>query len=137
VSDNPVLPAAQRGLASLAMALVVTQFFLAGAGAFGATSFDVHKTVGSVLVLVVLLGLLAAALARRHVAHAAIFLGVTVLQLVLGTVGADEPWVGAFHGLNALAVMGAGGTYAQKVWGRGVAQDARPARTTASRARSA
>ncbi len=127
MSDSPLLVAAQRGLASLSMALVVTQFFLAGAGAFGATSFDAHKTVGSVLVLVVLLGLLVAALARRHVAHAAIFLGVTVLQLVLGTVGADEPWVGAFHGLNALAVMGAGGTYAQKVWGRGAAQDARPA----------
>jgi hypothetical protein len=127
VSDSPVLPAAQRGLASLAMALVVTQFFLAGAGAFGATSFDAHKTVGSVLVVVVLVGLLVAALARRHVAHAAIFLGVTVLQLVLGTVGADEPWVGAIHGLNAIAVMGAGGTYAQKVWGRGAAQDPRPA----------
>jgi len=127
VADNPVLVAAQRGLASLAMALVVTQFFLAGAGAFGATSFDAHKTVGSLLVVVVLLGLLVAALARRHVAHAAIFFGVTVLQLVLGTVGADEPWVGAFHGLNAIAVMGAGGTYAQKVWGRGAVREPRPA----------
>jgi uncharacterized protein DUF6220 len=127
VSDSPVVLAAQRGLASLAMALVVTQFFLAGAGAFGATSFDAHKTVGSVLVLVVLVGLLVAAVARRHVAHAAIFLGVTILQLVLGTVGADEPWVGAFHGLNAIAVMGAGGTYAQKVWGRGAVREPRPA----------
>jgi uncharacterized protein DUF6220 len=127
VADHPVLVAAQRGLASLAMALVVTQFFLAGAGAFGATSFDAHKTIGSVLVLVVLLGLLVAALVRRHVAHAAIFLGVTVLQLVLGTVGSDEPWVGAFHGLNAIAVMGVGGTLAQKAWGRGWAPSARPA----------
>jgi hypothetical protein len=127
VADNPVLVAAQRGLASLAMALVLTQFFLAGAGAFGATSFDAHKTVGSLLVVVVLLGLLVAALARRHVAHAAIFFGVTVLQLVLGTVGADEPWVGALHGLNAIAVMGAGGTFAQKAWDRGQTTAARPA----------
>jgi hypothetical protein len=127
VADRPVLVAAQRGLASLSMALVVAQFFLAGAGAFGATSFDAHKTVGSALVLVVLLGLLVAALVRRHVAHAAIFFGVTLLQLVLGTVGGDEPWVGAFHGLNALAVMGAGGTFAQKAWGRGAAPDGRPA----------
>ena len=119
MADSPVLVAAQRGLASLSMALVATQFFLAGAGAFGATSFDAHKTVGSVLVLVVLLLLLVSALVRRHVAHAAIFFGVTVLQLVLGTVGHDEPWVGAFHGLNALAVMGAGGTLAQKAYGRG------------------
>jgi hypothetical protein len=128
VADHPVLVATQRGLASLSMALVVTQFFLAGAGAFGATSFDAHKTVGSVLVLVVLLGLLVAALVRRHVAHAAIFLGVTVLQLVLGTLGSDEPWFGALHGLNAIAVMGAGGTFAQKAWGRGsAAPEVRPA----------
>jgi hypothetical protein len=127
VADHPVLIAAQRGLASLAMALVLTQFFLAGAGAFGATSFDAHKTVGSVLVLVVLLGLLVAALVRRYVAHAAIFFGVTVLQLILGSVGADEPWVGALHGLNAIAVMGAGGTLAQKAWGRGAQPAARPA----------
>ena len=127
MADHPILVAAQRGLASLAMALVVTQFFLAGAGAFGATSFDAHKTVGSILVLVVLLALLVAAFVRRHVAHAAIFFGVTVLQLVLGSIGSDEPWVGAFHGLNALAVMGAGGTFAQKAWGRGAAPAARPA----------
>ncbi|MEA2382877.1 MAG: hypothetical protein QOH72_2848 [Solirubrobacteraceae bacterium] len=124
MADHPVLLAAQRGLASLSMALVATQFFLAGAGAFGATSFDAHKTVGSVLVLVVLAGLLVAALVRRHVAHAAIFLGVTVLQLVLGTVGSDEPWIGALHGLNAIAVLGAGGTFAQKAWGRGTPADA-------------
>jgi Family of unknown function (DUF6220) len=127
MADHPVLVAAQRGLASLAMALVVTQFFLAGAGAFGATSFDAHKTVGSILVIVVLLGLLVAALVRRHVAHAAIFFGVTLLQLVLGAIGSDEPWVGALHGLNAIAALGAGGTLAQKAWGRGAAPAARPA----------
>jgi hypothetical protein len=128
VADHPVLVAAQRGLASLSMALVVTQFFLAGAGAFGATSFDAHKTVGSVLVLVALLGLLAAALARRFVGHAALCLGVTVLQLALGAWGADEPWVGALHGLNALVVMGVGGALAGKAFAdRAPASDARPA----------
>jgi hypothetical protein len=98
------------------MALIAAQFFLAGAGAFGATSFDAHKTVGSVLVLVALLGLLAAALARRLVGHAALFLAATVLQLGLGAWGADEPWVGALHGLNALVVMGVGGTLARRAW---------------------
>jgi hypothetical protein len=116
VADHPVLVAAQRGLAVLTMALIATQFFLAGAGAFGATSFDAHKTVGSVLVIVVLLAVLVAALARRFVVHALVLLGVTVLQLFLGSVGTDEPWVGAFHGLNALAVMGVGGTLAGKAF---------------------
>jgi Family of unknown function (DUF6220) len=116
VSDNPVLVAAQRGLAVLTMALIATQFFLAGAGAFGATSFDAHKAVGSVLVLVVLLAVIVAALARRFGLHALALLGLTVLQLALGALGADTPWIGAFHGLNALAVMGAGGTLARRAF---------------------
>jgi hypothetical protein len=129
VADRPLPVAAQRGLQSLAMALIAVQFFLAGAGACGATSFDAHKAVGSVLVLVALLGLLAAALARRLVGHAALFLAVTVLQLVLGTLGADEPWVGAFHGLNAVVVMGVGGTLARRAFAdvAPAPADARPA----------
>jgi hypothetical protein len=126
VSDNPALVAMQRGIAVLAMALIAAQFFLAGAGAFGATSFDAHKTVGTVLVLVALLGLLAAALARRFVAHAALFLGATVLQLALGALGADTPWIGALHGLNALVVMGVGGTLTRKTF-EGGAQTTAPA----------
>jgi Family of unknown function (DUF6220) len=118
VADHPVLVAAQRGIAVLTMALVATQFFLAGAGAFGATSFGAHETVGSILVLVVLVGLVVAALARRFVVHAAILAGVTILQLLLGMWGSDEPWVGAFHGLNALAVMAAGGTLARRTFER-------------------
>ena len=116
MADHPALVAAQRGIATLTMALVATQFFLAGAGAFGATSFDAHRTVGSVLVLVVLLGLLVAGLARRHVRPALLLLGVTVLQVVLGAVGSDEPWVGAFHGVGALVVMGVAGTLARRAW---------------------
>ena len=116
MADRALPAAAHRAIQSLAMALIAAQFFLAGAGAFGATGFDAHKTVGSVLVLVALLALIAAALARRLVGHAAAFFGVTVLQLVLGTVGADEPWVGAFHGLNAAVVMGVGGSLASRAW---------------------
>jgi hypothetical protein len=110
------------------MALIATQFFLAGAGAFGATSFDAHKTVGSVLVLVVVIAVIVSALARRFVVHALVLLGVTILQVVLGSVGADEPWVGAFHGLNALVVMGVGGTLARKTFaGRQPERSPRPA----------
>ena len=115
MADHPALIAAQRAIAVLTMALIATQFFLAGAGAFGATSFDAHETVGSILVIVVLLAVVVAALVRRHAVHALVLLGVTVLQVVLGSLGTDEPWVGAFHGLNALAVMAAAGTLLRKV----------------------
>ena len=116
MADHPGLVAAQRAIAVLTMALIATQFFLAGAGAFGATSFDAHTTVGSTLVLVVLLGLVVAALARRQVVHAAILVGVTVLQVVLGSLGADTPWIGAFHGLNALVVLAVAGTLVRKAF---------------------
>ena len=107
---------AQRLVASLTALLVVAQFFLAGAGAFGATSFDAHRTVGSVALVAAVLGLAIAALTRRHVAHSAAVAGLLILQLILGVVGADEPWVGALHGLNAIAVMGAAGSLAQANW---------------------
>ena len=116
MADHPGLVAAQRAIAVLTMALIATQFFLAGAGAFGATSFDAHRTVGSVALVAAVLGLAIAALTRRHVAHSAAVAGLLVLQLILGVVGADEPWVGALHGLNAIAVMGAAGSLAQASW---------------------
>jgi hypothetical protein len=102
----------QRVVAALTALLVVAQFFLAGAGAFGATSFDAHRTVGSLAVLVALAGLVIALLTRRLLAHTAAVFGLLVLQAVLGTLGSDEPWIGAFHGLNAVAVMGAAGSLA-------------------------
>jgi hypothetical protein len=36
---------------------------------------------------------------------AAIVLGLTVLQVVLGYAGFDAPWVGLIHGLNAFALF--------------------------------
>jgi hypothetical protein len=115
VSRSPALLAAQRAVAILTIALIATQFLLAGAGAFGATSYDAHKTVGSVLVLVILVGLVVALVARRHPVHAAIVLGVAALQVALGALGEDTPWIGALHGLNAIAVMAAAGTLLRKV----------------------
>ena len=102
MSDGGPLALAQRLVASLTALMVVSQFFLAGAGAFGATSFDAHRTVGS--------------LTRRHRGHSAAVVGLLVLQALLGSLGGDEPWVGALHGLNAIAVMGAAGTLAQANW---------------------
>ena len=106
----------QAVVASLTAALVVAQFFLAGAGAFGATSFDAHRTVGSLAVLVALVGLVIALLTRRLLAHTAAVFGLLVLQAVLGTIGSDEPWIGALHGLNAVAVMATAGSLAGANW---------------------
>jgi Family of unknown function (DUF6220) len=116
VSEGGPAALAQRLLASLTALMVLGQFFLAGAGAFGATTFDAHRTVGSLAVIVALVGLGLAALTRRNVAHSAAVVGLLVLQALLGTLGGDQPWIGALHGLNAVAVMGAAGSLAQANW---------------------
>jgi hypothetical protein len=116
VSEGGPLALAQRLVASLTALMVVSQFFLAGAGAFGATSFDAHRTIGSLVVIVALLGLILAAPTGRHRGHTAALFGLLALQAALGTLGGDEPWVGALHGLNAIAVMGAAGSLAQANW---------------------
>jgi hypothetical protein len=116
VSEGGPLVLAQRLLASLTALMIVSQFFFAGAGAFGATSFDPHRTIGSLAVLVALLGLVVSAATGRHRGHSAAVFGFLVLQALLGSLGGDEPWIGALHGLNAIAVMGAAGTLAQANW---------------------
>jgi hypothetical protein len=116
VSEGGPVALAQRLVASLTALMIVSQFFFAGAGAFGATSFDAHRTIGSLAILVALVGLVLALLTRRHRGHSAALVGLLVLQALLGDFGGDEPWVGAVHGLNAIAVMGAAGTLAQANW---------------------
>jgi hypothetical protein len=116
VSEGGPLVLAQRLLSSLTALMVVSQFFFAGAGAFGATSFDTHRTIGSLVLVVALLGLILAVPTGRHRGHTAAVFGLLVLQAALGALGGDEPWVGALHGLNAIAAMGAAGTLAQANW---------------------
>ena len=116
MSEGGPLALAQRLIASLTALMIVAQFFLAGAGAFGATSFDAHRTIGSLAVLVALVGLVLSAPTGRHRGHTAAVFGLLVVQALLGSLGGDEPWIGALHGLNAIAVMGAAGSLAQANW---------------------
>lgn len=55
--------------------------------------------------------------AMRFVRHSAALLLVVALQAALGVLGADaQAWLGALHGLNALAVLAAAGTLARRTW---------------------
>jgi len=97
---------AHLGLSVLILVALVGQFFLAGAGAFGATSFDAHAGLGVLLVPLTLLLLLLALLGRVLRRPTPLLLGLLVVQLLLGGLGRDqEAWVGAFHAVNALAVL--------------------------------
>ena len=93
-------------LSSLFLLGLLVQFLLAGAGAFGATSFEVHSAFGVLLVLVALLVLVVALVGSSLRGPAALLLGVMVVQNVLGGLGRDEePWIGALHALKRVVVL--------------------------------
>jgi hypothetical protein len=103
----------QRFLALAIVIAVATQFFLAAAGSFGATSYSAHRALGSALGVGAVAALLVALITRRHMRASSLLLVAVVIQIALGSVGTTHPWVGAFHGLNALFVLGSAGNLAR------------------------
>lgn len=100
-------------LVRLFLAALVVQFFLAGASAFGAESWDPHSALGFFLVIASLVILIVAAVAQRSVIFAALLFAAMVLQLLLANVIADASnWLGALHAVNALVVLGLAGRMA-------------------------
>jgi hypothetical protein len=94
------------GLAVIYLAGVVVQFFLAGLGTFGATSFDSHQVFGLILGLLTLVLLVVAVvgkLPRLQIGLTVLLLGLNVLQMFLARVDIDE--VAALHVVNALAIV--------------------------------
>jgi hypothetical protein len=94
------------GLAVIYLAGVVVQFFLAGLGTFGATSFDSHQAFGLVLALLTLILLVLAVVGkvpRLLILLSVALLGLNVLQMFLAQVDVDE--IAALHVVNALAIV--------------------------------
>src|ERR1700691_1109795 len=101
---------------SVMMVAIAAQFFFAAAGAFGAMSYDTHKTLGSLIVLAGLIALLLALAARLAIVPVAVGFVLLVVQYVLGKQGLHHPWLGALHGLNALAIAALLGTTTGRAW---------------------
>jgi hypothetical protein len=93
-----------RLVAALTLLGVAVQFFLAGAGAFGATSYDAHRALGVVLVVVGAVGLLIALATRTRPTRALALEVALLLQFLFGHLGMHHPWIGAIHGLLAIGV---------------------------------
>ena len=93
------------GFAVVYLLGVVAQFFLAGLGVFGATSYDAHRAVGFLLglVAVVLLVLAVAAKLPRPLTGLALLLVLlSIVQIVLIQIDIEE--IKALHLVNALAI---------------------------------
>ena len=94
-------------LAWLFLAAVITQFFLAGLGTFGAKTFEPHKDFAGAFHLLALLLLLLAIFVRRNrtdiILTVVLFVIVTV-QFSLPEARDDAPGVAALHVVNALFI---------------------------------
>lgn len=103
-------------LASLVTVALVVQFLLAGAGAFGATTWERHRELGQALIAVGGVLLVLALFARVHRAPTLALLVLLVLQLALALLADELPWLGALHAVNALVVLGVAHATATRAW---------------------
>jgi len=115
---KPARPAAAKAhqlLADLFLAGVAAQFFLAGLAVFRAKShgnqrfadsstFDPHRALGNVLILVAVLIVLAAVLAARQVVQSAALLALMILQSVWTAIGGGAPALAALHVLGGMVI---------------------------------
>jgi hypothetical protein len=119
----------RAGLRALALLLVlylglgVVQIFLAGLGVFaldgeqlgtaGETALDPHRVLGTVMGVITLLILIAAALARpgrRIVVQAVVLLLVVAgLQGLLASAGEDTALIGGLHAIFGVGSLGLAG----------------------------
>ncbi len=94
------------GLVTIYLVGAVVQFFLAGLGVFGASSYDAHRAFGLILVLVALILLVVAFIARlprTAILLTFVLLGLNVLQMFLANIDVGE--VAALHPLNGVAIV--------------------------------
>jgi len=108
---------------------VALQFFLAGLGAFGATSIGPHAMLGTLLALLGLVLLILAAVAKAKVGPTAALFGLLVLQILLPEIGKglSAPVISALHPVNAVLVLGTAHHVARGIPGGGSATAERPA----------
>jgi hypothetical protein len=110
--------------AGLILVAVVLQIGFAGYGAFYVANkvdngtvnqdkfddgFGIHAGFGYLVVLLILIGLIIAAVAGvrgRQLGRAGALFGLGILQILLAWFGFDVPAIGFFHPINAFVILG-------------------------------
>jgi hypothetical protein len=123
--------AVYRYLSLLVFAAVILQVGFAGYGAFKVAgdvedssvdedqvgdAFGAHAGFGYLVILLGLIALIVALVARHRIKHAAILFGLLVLQLLLAWFGFESPFIGFFHPINALVIFAVSGWIALSEW---------------------
>ena len=96
-------------LARLFLAGLLLQFYLAGAGLFGAGSFQPHRMLGDALtVLAILFPVLAIVgrLGQKVIGLSLLLVLLTIVQIMLPSLRGSASWIAALHPVNALVLMG-------------------------------
>jgi Family of unknown function (DUF6220) len=131
------MQAVRRGAAAiykvviaLFVAGVVVQFFFAGAGAFGARpdegetitdtgfedKFELHSGLGWFLTLGSLLLFILILIAWTGPRSIGATFGLFVLMILQNILSAGDRWVGAFHPINALVILGLSSFLVRSAW---------------------
>lgn len=119
-----------RVVISLFAVAVVVQFFFAGAGAFGARpdedetitdtgfedKFELHSGLGWFMTLGSLLLLILILIAWTGPRSIGATFGLFALMIIQNVLSAGDRWVGAFHPVNALLILGLSWFLARRAW---------------------
>jgi len=107
-------------VASLFVAGVVVQVFLAGLGVFDDPArFATHRDWGYMLELlpiVMLVLALVGRLGRRQIAFAIALFAMFILQSILVAFRVDQPMIAALHPVNGFAILLVGIEAAREAW---------------------
>ena len=106
-----------QAVAWLVVAGLVVEFYLAGAGLFGVTTFQAHRLLGMSLGVAILLLLVISLLARpgrRTVGQVAVLVLLTLVQLSLPSLRSAVPAIAALHVVNAGLLVGLTATIARE-----------------------
>lgn len=90
----------------LTLIAIMAEFFLAGLGVFGATTFSLHQVTGTAITyasFLLLLLSIAGLLGKTRILFSALLVVLMIVQNLL--VHAHYPYVAALHPLNGLAIM--------------------------------
>jgi hypothetical protein len=79
-------------------------------------AFGLHAGFGYLAVLLGLLLLIVALVARVHVRRTLGLLGLLIVQVLLAWFGYEIPVIGFFHPINALLIVGLSGSLAYTTW---------------------
>lgn len=107
-SARPRMIIAHRWIARVLLVALVVQIFFAGLGIFGVASFDLHATLGPLIILSSLALPIVAWIGRLERPALSVswaLVGLLFLQLALVIVAGVAPVISALHPVNAMILV--------------------------------